>query len=55
VDPDVAKETQAQFPAVSDLFMIGDVGGWSNVTGQFFGETGTYSKLIEEVQKEKSP
>ncbi len=53
VDSDVAKATEGQFPPVTDLFLIGDVGGWSNVTTKFFGDDGIYSKLIEEVQAGK--
>jgi sulfate/thiosulfate-binding protein len=53
VDSDVAAATKAQYPAVQDLFMIGDVGGWSTVSTKFFGEDGIYSKLIEEVQAGK--
>lgn len=54
VDPDVAKETKAQYPDVQDLFQITYFGGWSTVTKQFFGPDGVYSKLIEEVQAEKT-
>lgn len=54
VDPAVAKETEARYPAVEDLFLIGDVGGWPNVTSNFFGDDGVYTKLIEEVQQEKT-
>lgn len=54
VDPDVATETQAQFPKVQDLFRIGDVGGWATVTPKFFGDDGIYSKLMEQVQSEKT-
>lgn len=53
VDPDVAKATQAQYPAVEDLFRIGDVGGWKQVTATFFGPDGTFTKLLEQVQAEK--
>lgn len=53
VDPEVAAATKAQYPDVQDLFLIGDVGGWSTVTTKFFGEDGVYTKLIEEVQESK--
>ena len=53
VDPQVAAATKAQYPDVQDLFLIGDVGGWLTVTPKFFGEEGVYTKLIEEVQKNK--
>lgn len=54
VTPKVAQATAAQFPAVQDLFRIGDVGGWPQVSKGFFGDDGTSSRLLEEVQKEKS-
>ncbi len=54
VDPTVAAETQAQYPKVADLFQIDYVGGWSVVGKQFFSSGGIYSKLMEEVQQEKS-
>ncbi len=54
VDPEVAKETKAQYPEVQDLFQITYFGGWSTVTKQFFSPDGVYSKLIEEVQAEKT-
>ncbi len=54
VDPEIAKETKAQYPDVQDLFQITYFGGWGPVTKQYFSEDGIYSKLIQEVQKEKS-
>lgn len=53
VDPGVAEATKAQYPAVQDLFKIGDVGGWATVSTKFFSDDGIYSKLIEEVQAGK--
>ncbi len=53
MDPAVAKATEAQYPPVEDLFLIGDVGGWKDVTKTFFGADGTFTKLLEEVQSEK--
>lgn len=53
VDPEVAKATEAQYPPVQDLFLIGDVGGWDFVTPNYFGDDGIYTKLIEQVQAEK--
>lgn len=53
VDPDVAKATQAQYPPVQDLFLIGDLGGWKAVTPTFFGPEGRFTKLLEQVQAEK--
>ncbi len=51
IDPAVS--AARQYPAVQDLFKIGDVGGWSNVTTEFFGEDGVYTKMMERVQQGK--
>jgi sulfate/thiosulfate-binding protein len=51
LDPDVAAQTKAQYPPVSDLFTIGDqFGGWGDVTPKYFGDTGIYTQAIIEVQ-----
>lgn len=50
VDPDVAKATAAQYPAVADLFTIEYFGGWAKATPDFFGDTGVYNKVISGVQ-----
>jgi sulfate/thiosulfate transport system substrate-binding protein len=54
VDPQVAKETKAQYPDVQDLFQISYFGGWGNVTKQFFSDGGIYSQLIQQVQQEQA-
>jgi sulfate transport system substrate-binding protein len=51
VDPEVAKATAAQFPAVEDLFPIGYFGGWSEATPKYFGDGGVYTKASAEVQQ----
>lgn len=51
VDPDVAKATAAQYPAVSQLFKIDTFGGWDKATPQFFGSDGIYTKAVAQVQK----
>ena len=51
VDPGVAAETAGRYPAVEDLFHVSDFGGWKQVTGQFFGDEGVYSKAIAQVQR----
>src|SRR5215216_3216621 len=51
VDPNVAKDTAAQFPAVQDLFPIGYFGGWAEATPKYFGDDGVYTKAIAEVQQ----
>ncbi len=50
VDPTIAEEVAEQYPPVTDLFTIEEFGGWSNVTGPFFGPEGTYTRIITEVQ-----
>jgi sulfate transport system substrate-binding protein len=52
VDPQVAKTTAAQYPAVEDLFTIADFGGWSDVTTRFFGDDGIYTRAIAQVQSQ---
>lgn len=51
VDPDVAKGTAAQYPALEDMFTIDFFGGWAKATPDFFGETGIYNQVINEVHK----
>ncbi len=53
VDPDVAKATASKYPPVQDLFTIEDLGGWKAVTPKIFGDSGIYTKAIEEVQAQK--
>lgn len=50
IDPEVAKATQAQYPAVEDLFTIEEFGGWNEATPAFFGDDGIFTKAILEVQ-----
>ena len=51
VDPEVAKATAAQFPAVDDLFTIQQFGGWDDATPKIFGDDGVYSKAVSQVQR----
>jgi sulfate transport system substrate-binding protein len=44
VNADVEKATAGQFPAVSDLFTIADLGGWDEVGKTVFGPGGAYEK-----------
>jgi sulfate/thiosulfate-binding protein len=46
VDAAVAKEVGKQFPAVRDLFTIGDLGGWSQVDKTLFGPSGAYERAM---------
>ena len=51
LDPEVAAATQADYPAVTDLFTIADqFGGWEEATPKFFGDSGIYTLAIIEVQ-----
>jgi sulfate transport system substrate-binding protein len=49
-DPEVAKATASQYPAVQDLFTIDYFGGWDKATPDFFGEQGIYNQVIANVQ-----
>lgn len=51
VDPEVAKATAAQFPAVADLFTIDYFNGWGEATPKYFGDDGIFTKSIAEVQQ----
>lgn len=46
VDPGVAREAAARFPAVRDLFTIRDLGGWGQVDKSLFGPSGTYERAM---------
>jgi sulfate transport system substrate-binding protein len=49
-DPDVAKETEATYPPIQDLFSIDEFGGWSEATPKFFGDDGIFYKIFGQVQ-----
>src|SRR6266540_3418019 len=51
VDPDVAKATTAQYPAIEDLFTIDYFNGWKEATPKYFGDDGIFTKAIAEVQQ----
>lgn len=52
LDTEVAAATQDQYPAVTDLFTIGDqFKGWAEATPKYFGDDGIYTKAIVEVQQ----
>ncbi|MFN8573284.1 MAG: sulfate ABC transporter substrate-binding protein [Gemmatimonadaceae bacterium] len=44
VDDDVAKEYAKDFPAVTDLFTIRDLGGWKRVTPALFSDSGVFAR-----------
>jgi sulfate transport system substrate-binding protein len=50
VDPEVAKATAGQYPAVEDQFTIEYFGGWDKATPEFFGDQGIYNQVISQVQ-----
>lgn len=51
VDPEVAKATASQYPAVEDLFTIDQqYGGWKEATPKYFGDTGIYTQAIAAAQ-----
>jgi sulfate transport system substrate-binding protein len=52
IDPEVTKVTEAQYPAVEDLFTIDYFGGWKAATPAFFGDDGIFTKAILEVQSQ---
>jgi sulfate/thiosulfate transport system substrate-binding protein len=49
-DPDVAKETEATYQPVKDLFTIDEFGGWTEATPRFFGDDGIFYKAFAQVQ-----
>jgi len=51
VDPEVAKVTASQYPAVEDLFTIDYFGGWESATPDFFGDNGIYIQTVSNVQR----
>lgn len=50
VDPEVAKATAGQFPAIQDQFDITYFNGWSEATPKFFGDNGIYTQVSARVQ-----
>jgi sulfate/thiosulfate-binding protein len=50
VDPAVAAETAAQYPAVPDLFTIRDLGGWPGVTKALFDQGALFDRASRGVR-----
>jgi len=50
VDPEVAKATASQYPAVEDLFTIDYFGGWAKATPEVFGEDGVFTQVLSQAQ-----
>lgn len=53
VDPEIAAESSARFPAVEDLWKIDYLGGWQKAGGEIFGPQGVYTKIFEELHNEQ--
>jgi sulfate/thiosulfate transport system substrate-binding protein len=53
VDDQVAKEVQAQYPAVQDLWKIDFLGGWARVSKEIYGPDGVFTKMFEELHAGK--
>ncbi len=53
VDPEVAGETSSQFPSVPDLWKAEFLGDWKQLIPNFFGPSGVFTKIMEEIQREK--
>ncbi len=53
VDPDVAKEAEAKFPKVEDLWTIDDLGGWPKVLEDVYGPKGVWTKVFAEKSASK--
>jgi len=49
VDPAIAKETEAQYKPVEDLWKIDFLGGWDKVIEDIYGPQGIYTKMYEEL------
>lgn len=53
LDADVAKEVQAQYPPVEDLWKIDFLGGWKKVEADIYGAQGAYTKAFAELYNTK--
>lgn len=53
VHPEVAEETEDQYPPVSDLFTVEYFGGWVQIMRDIFGESGVYTQTIFQVHGEE--
>jgi sulfate transport system substrate-binding protein len=55
VDPEVARATASEYPAVEDLFTIDYFGGWEKATPEFFGDNGIFYQTIAKVSRLNNP
>lgn len=53
LDAEIAKEVQAQYPPVEDLWKIDFLGGWKNVEAAIYGAQGAYTKVFAELYHAK--
>ncbi|MBL8203030.1 MAG: sulfate ABC transporter substrate-binding protein [Blastocatellia bacterium] len=53
LDSDIAKEVQAQYPPVEDLWDIDFLGGWKKVEADIYGAQGAYTKVFAELYNAK--
>ena len=51
VDIAVAREVEAQFPKVEDLWTIRDLGGWKAVVDEIYGPQGIWQRVFAEKSK----
>jgi sulfate transport system substrate-binding protein len=51
VDPEVAKEVEAKFPRVEDLWTIDALGGWARVLEEIYGPQGVWPRVFAEKSK----
>jgi sulfate/thiosulfate transport system substrate-binding protein len=49
VEPEAMADVSSQFPPVEDLWTISFLGGWKQVAGEIFGQSGVYTKSFEEL------
>jgi sulfate transport system substrate-binding protein len=49
VDPEIARETEAQYKPVEDPWKIDFLGGWEQVIKDIYGPQGIYTKMYEEL------
>jgi sulfate/thiosulfate-binding protein len=52
-DPGVAKEIEARFPKVEDLWTIEDLGGWTKVLEDIYGPKGVWTKVFADKSASK--
>ncbi len=51
VDTDVSKEFTKQYPKISKLFTVADLGGWEEVQKKFFADGASFDKIQAKVGK----